>query len=216
MRFNCIWFQHIPTRNITYWYTQWDWKITIRRVELFEGTRIYVGMFESTMFGYVWEISNWFKTQKHIIYTHILIFCRFVAKHIVKTHRFLEQAKNQWFTMSRVDQSTKEGVDFPLPNLTISLPEYIYIYINSLDFTKKTGGFTWFHMISLVKSIQFGFNQETNRDFKKRPPLAPLASRRTYTELLQCQFAGNSILGGLEDCATTARQQDGGGSLGPS
>lgn len=30
----------------------------------------------------------------------------------------------------------------------------------------------------------------------------------TYTELLQCQFAGNSILGGLEDCATTARQQD--------
>lgn len=30
----------------------------------------------------------------------------------------------------------------------------------------------------------------------------------TYTELLQCQFAGNSILGGLEECATTARQQD--------
>ena len=147
MRFNCIWFQHIPTRNITYWYTQWDWKITIRRVELFEGTRIYVGMFESTMFGYVWEISNWFKTQKHIIYTHILIFCRFVAKHIVKTHRFLEQAKNQWFTMSRVDQSTKEGVDFPLPNLTISLPEYIYISTVWIS-PKKQGDshdFTWFH-----------------------------------------------------------------------
>lgn len=30
----------------------------------------------------------------------------------------------------------------------------------------------------------------------------------TYTELLQCQFAGNAILGGLEDCATTARQKD--------
>jgi hypothetical protein len=77
------------------------------------------------------------------------------------------------------------------------------IHMISHDFTNK------------IYSIWLG-NQETQRDFKKRPPPAPLASRRTYTELLQCQFAGNSILGGLEDCATTARQQDGGGSLGPS
>ena len=32
----------------------------------------------------------------------------------------------------------------------------------------------------------------------------------TYTELLQCQFAGNAILGGLKDCADSARLQDAG------
>eukprot|EP00438_Fugacium_kawagutii_P019994 Skav211723 [mRNA] locus=scaffold1965:6320:14478:- [translate_table: standard] len=31
---------------------------------------------------------------------------------------------------------------------------------------------------------------------------------RDYTQLLQCQFAGAAILGGLKDCAESARQRD--------
>jgi hypothetical protein len=159
---------------MTYWYTQWDWKITIRRVELFEGTRIYVGMFESTMFGYVWEISNWFKTQKHIIYTYTISSIR--RQTHSKDPSLSGTSKKSLVYNVTVDQSTKEGVDFPLPNLTISLPQ-------QFGFHQKTWGFTWFHMISLVKSIQFGWeikkhNGISRNDLPRRhsPPGGPIPS----------------------------------------
>ena len=99
--------------------------ITIRTVELFEGTWIYVGMFESTVLGYVWEILNWFQTQKLTIY----ICNRFVPKHILKTRRFLEQAKlikNQWFAIS-LTKVRKNFTGFFTAKLDHFIARYIWV-----------------------------------------------------------------------------------------
>ena len=100
-------------------------RITIRTVELLEGTWIYMGMLESTVFGYVWEILDWFQTQQLTIY----ICRRFVPKRIIKTHRFLEQAKiikNQWFAIS-LTKVRKNFTAFSTAKLDHFIARYIWV-----------------------------------------------------------------------------------------